>query len=313
MTPKNGSNSSRTCNQIDLKITLIDLKNRPRKISGAFRVIRVIIMVPGMHWEASLKVAVATLHLPQRRPNMASAGRPADTCRPGVRTKPSVACVPGSCVHTPCVSICVRWLSRFCFMLSKPRLGPGGTFGTSICWHLAGRAPLEVSRPTLDRAARLRPPCAYFRLMSPLLPMCPPLATAFPGPIVIITQEPRLSPGVAEEVQAGLRAQQLDGLWPPGEQPLLAAFSRQVAARHYLAQAPAPLQHRIARFTVFRAHTPAHFFAIYSTVGGRPGCGAPLMRWLQPHFRLPQNWAMSPASSWATLTRIRYLPKLRLL
>ena len=105
---------------------------------------------------------------------MASAGRPADTCRPGVRTKPSVACVPGSCVHTPCVSICVRWLSRFCFMLSKPRLGPGGTFGTSICWHLAGRAPLEASRPTLDRAARLRPPCAYFRLVSPLLPMCPP-------------------------------------------------------------------------------------------------------------------------------------------
>ena len=51
MAPENVKNGSRTCKKIDLKITFFDLKNRPRKMSGAIRVIRVIIMVPGMHWE----------------------------------------------------------------------------------------------------------------------------------------------------------------------------------------------------------------------------------------------------------------------
>jgi hypothetical protein len=36
------------------------------------------------------------------------------------------------------------------------------------------------------------------------------------------------------------------------------------------------------------------------------------MRWLQPHSRLPQSWAMSLASSWVTSVKIRYLFKLRL-
>ena len=142
-------------------------------------------------------------------------------------------------------------------------------------WHLA---VLELGREGATRGFASNPgpgsqAAANLCILSASVTTAssvPPLATAFLGPLVITTQEPRLSPGVAEEAHAGLRAQQLVGLWPSGEQPLVAAFTREVAARQYPVQAPATLLQRISRLTICRA-----VFDLFQC-GRRPGCGPTL-------------------------------------
>ena len=118
--------------------------------------------------------------------------------------------------------------------------------------------------PWCPAGARLRVLSANVTSASSL----PGLASALSSPFVVAAQEPRITVGVAEGVQAGLRAQQVVGLWPQGDSPLVAAFVRQVAARTFDVPVAERLSMRIARFTIFRARAPIHLFNVYSTVGG---------------------------------------------
>ena len=88
------------------------------------------------------------------------------------------------------------------------------------------------------------------------------------GPFVVAAQEPRRSLGVVEAIQAGLRAQQVVGLWPQCENSLVATFTLQVAARLFDVPAAQRLAPRISHVTISRGPAPIHLFNIYSTVGG---------------------------------------------
>ena len=96
----------------------------------------------------------------------------------------------------------------------------------------------------------------------------PLLAAALDGPLALIAQEPRQSPGTAVAIGSSLRASQAQPLWPPGNSPLVAGFVRVAAARVFPLLTGLPLQARIARFTVFRPRAPLHLLAVYSPVGG---------------------------------------------